>query len=74
MSICALEDMIQDQKQIIEQQKAYLARLDFAIDDDQQREVIQVIFKKRILVTVIFNRGVQVFGQAVSSLSALAFF
>lgn len=42
MSICALEDMIQSQKQIIEQQKAYLARLDFAIDDDQQREVIQL--------------------------------
>ncbi|VBB25913.1 unnamed protein product [Acanthocheilonema viteae] len=42
LSANALEGIIQNQKQVIEQQKAYLARLDLAIDNDQQREVIQL--------------------------------
>ncbi|CAG9536949.1 unnamed protein product [Cercopithifilaria johnstoni] len=42
LSADSLEGLIQNQKQIIEQQKAYLARLDLAIDNDQQREVIQL--------------------------------
>lgn len=46
LSANALEGLIQNQKQIIEQQKAYLAKLDLAIDNDQQREVIQVIVHK----------------------------
>lgn len=50
LSISALDELIENQKQVIDQQKAYLARLDLAIDNDQQREVIQVIIHKLILV------------------------
>ncbi|VIP00147.1 Uncharacterized protein BM_BM9423 [Brugia malayi] len=39
LSTNALEELIQDQSQIIDQQKAHLARLDLAVDNAQQREV-----------------------------------
>ncbi|KAM3727108.1 Ras association domain-containing protein [Dirofilaria immitis] len=42
LSANALEELVQNQKQFIDQQKAYLARLDLAIDNDQQREVVQL--------------------------------
>lgn len=42
LSTNALEELIQDQSQIIDQQKAHLARLDLAVDNAQQREVIQL--------------------------------
>ncbi|EJD75179.1 hypothetical protein LOAG_17621 [Loa loa] len=42
LSSNALEELIQNQKQVIDEQKAYLARLDLAIDNEQQREVIQL--------------------------------
>ncbi|VDO44421.1 unnamed protein product [Onchocerca flexuosa] len=42
LSIIALEELIQKRKQFIDRQKAYLAQLDLAIDNDQQREVVQL--------------------------------
>ncbi|KAK6109598.1 Ras association (RalGDS/AF-6) domain family protein [Brugia pahangi] len=42
LSTNALEELIQDQSQIIDQQKAHLASLDLAVDNAQQREVIQL--------------------------------
>ncbi|VDK67544.1 unnamed protein product [Onchocerca ochengi] len=42
LSIIALEELIQKRKQFIDRQKNYLAQLDLAIDNDQQREVVQL--------------------------------
>ncbi|EJW80254.1 hypothetical protein WUBG_08837, partial [Wuchereria bancrofti] len=41
LSTNALEELIQNQSQIIGQQKTHLARLDLAVDNAQQRELIQ---------------------------------
>ncbi|VDK87969.1 unnamed protein product [Litomosoides sigmodontis] len=53
LSANALEGLVQNQKQVIEQQKAYLAKLDLAIDNDQQREVIQLRRQQENLRTVL---------------------
>lgn len=37
-----LERLIENQRRIIDQQKTYLAQLDVSIDDDEQRELIQL--------------------------------
>uniref|UniRef100_A0A915Q1X1 Nucleoporin Nup54 alpha-helical domain-containing protein n=1 Tax=Setaria digitata TaxID=48799 RepID=A0A915Q1X1_9BILA len=42
LSANSLEELIQNQKQVIDQQKFYLAKLDLDIDNDQHREVIQL--------------------------------
>ncbi|VDM23064.1 unnamed protein product, partial [Wuchereria bancrofti] len=42
LSTNALEELIQNQSQIIGQQKTHLARLDLAVDNAQQRELIQL--------------------------------
>lgn len=37
-----LERLVENQRRIIDQQKTYLAQLDVSIDDDEQRELIQL--------------------------------